>query len=206
MGLRAQGREGAVRVTDHSAAAAEQAAPGPESSGAAVLDWRDVDLENGSLKRAAEIVGDKWVMLIVRDAMLGITRFDDIQHRLGLSAPVLSARIRRLVDEGVLEPRPYRDPGQRTRTEYCLTRKGAELFHALVALMQWGDRYLADPAGPALCLRHDACGGPIRIIACCADENVEVHAGEARIEPGPGATFVDSPRRRPFITDDSALL
>jgi DNA-binding HxlR family transcriptional regulator len=204
MGTRSRERGGSARVSAETTRVNDHAATGPEGT-APALDWRDVDLENGSLKRAAEIVGDKWVMLIVRDAMLGITRFDDLQHRLGLSAPVLSARIRRLVDEGVLEPRPYREPGQRTRTEYCLTRKGAELFHALVALMQWGDRYLAEPIGPALVLRHDACGGPIRIIACCGEENVEVHAGEAHIEPGPGARFVA--RRRPFVTnDDSALL
>lgn len=191
MGIRKQNHDGSVRIPD-----------GPVEGAAEVLDWRDVDLENGSLRRAAEIVGDKWVMLIVRDAMLGITRFDDLQHRLGLSAPVLSVRIRRLVEEGVLEPRPYRDPGQRTRTEYRLTRKGAELFHALVALMQWGDRYLADPIGPALSFRHDSCGGEIRIVACCADEDVEVHVGEAHIEPGPGARIAATSRRRPVIANE----
>lgn len=202
MGIRKPGARGSVRISPSTA-------PTDSENGSAghspVLDWRDVDLENGSLRRAAEVVGDKWVMLIVRDAMLGISRFDDIQRRLGLSAPVLSARIRRLVEEGVLEPRPYRDPGQRTRTEYRLTRKGAELFHALVALMQWGDRYLSDPVGPALSFRHDSCGGPIRIIACCSDEDVEVLAGDAHIEPGPGARFVGPSHRRPVVADQISL-
>ncbi len=200
MGIRKHGGCGSKRSSTSSSGSAAtvdtEAASGPTP----VLDWRDVDLENGSLRRAAEIVGDKWVMLIVRDAMLGITRFDDLQHRLGLSAPVLSARLRRLVEEGVLEPRPYREPGQRTRTEYRLTRKGAELFHALVALMQWGDRYLADPIGPALSFRHDRCGGPIRIIASCGVEEVEVEAGNAHIEPGPGARMLPSGRRRPSVS------
>lgn len=167
-----------------------EAAQGPGTP----IDWREVDLENGSLRRAAEIVGDKWIMLIVRDAMLGITRFDELQHRLGLSAPVLSVRLRRLVDEGILQPRPYREPGQRTRMEYTLTHKGAELFHALVAIMQWGDRYLADPVGPALVFRHDGCGGNVRVVVRCLDEDMDIEVGDAHIAPGPGARF--APRGR----------
>jgi DNA-binding HxlR family transcriptional regulator len=169
-------------------------APPPEP-----VDWRDIDLENGSLRRAAEIVGDKWVMLIVRDAMLGITRFDELQHRLGLSAPVLSTRLRRLVEEGILQPQPYREPGQRTRTEYALTRKGAELFHALVAIMQWGDRYLADPVGPALSFRHDRCGGPVRVVVRCDAEDMDVDVDDAHIAPGPGAKPAPNGRYRAAV-------
>lgn len=189
MGIRAEDPDSSVpgQATSVGQPAVDPSAP------QAPVDFRDIDLENGSLRRAAEIVGDKWVMLIVRDAMLGITRFDEIQHRLGLSAPVLADRLRRLVEEGVLEPRPYREPGQRTRTEYTLTRKGAELFHALVAIMQWGDRYLADPVGPALRFVHQ-CGAPVAVTARCLHEDVDVCVGDAHIVPGPGARF--APRGR----------
>lgn len=192
MSVRAEDAPGSVPVQDDARASAADAETGP----AGPVDWRDIDLENGSLRRAAEIVGDKWVMLIVRDAMLGITRFDELQHRLGLSAPVLSVRLRRLVDEGILEPRPYREPGQRTRMEYKLTRKGAELFHALVAIMQWGDRYLADPRGPALTFRHDGCSGPVRVVVRCEADGVEIAVGDAHIAPGPGARYAAKGRWR----------
>lgn len=195
MGIRAQHTVGSETRQETSGGPPAGGAPSADGP----VEWRDVDLQNGSLRRAAEVVGDKWVMLIVRDAMLGITRFDELQQRLGLSAPVLSVRLRKLVEEGILEPRPYREPGQRTRTEYHLTRKGAELFHALVAIMQWGDRYLADEAGPALTFQHDACGAPVRVVVRCDAPDCpdvgDVQVGDAHIVPGPGARFTSGGRR-----------
>jgi DNA-binding HxlR family transcriptional regulator len=159
----------------------------------ATPDCRDIDLANGSLRRAAEVVGDKWVMMIVRDAMIGITRFDDLRTRLGCSAPVLSNRLRRLVREKILESVPYREPGQRTRLEYRLTDKGFALFHALAALMHWGDSYLADPGGPAFSVRHTDCGGLARIGSYCERDGSAIEVGHLYIAPGPGARLARRP-------------
>ena len=87
-------------------------------------------------------------MLILREAFYGTTRFDDFAERVGIYQPVAAARLKELVDDGLLEREPYRDPGQRTRYRYRLTEKGADLFPVLVALKQWGDRWLAPSGAP----------------------------------------------------------
>jgi DNA-binding HxlR family transcriptional regulator len=114
-----------------------------------------------SIRRALEIAGTRSALIILREAFYGTTRFDDFAERAGVSEPVAAARLRELVDEGLLEREPYRQPGQRTRMAYRLTDKGADLFPVLVALMQWGDRWLA-PDGPPVVLRHDGCEEPVR--------------------------------------------
>ncbi|HEX3828788.1 MAG TPA: helix-turn-helix domain-containing protein [Sporichthyaceae bacterium] len=162
------------------------------SHSTATAQCRYIDLANGSLRRAAEVVGDKWVMMIVRDAMIGVTRFDELRTRLGCSAPVLSNRLRRLVRERILEPVPYQDPGQRTRLEYRLTDKGAALFHALAAIMQWGDSYLADPGGAAFSVRHSECGCLARTATHCERDGTPIEIGHLYIAPGPGARFTEA--------------
>ena len=114
-----------------------------------------------SIARAMQVVGTRSAFLLLREAFYGTTRFDDFAERVGISQPVAAARLRELVDEGLLEREPYQQPGQRTRMQYRLTDKGAELFPALAALMQWGDRWLG-PSGVEL--RHRDCGrrGPRR--------------------------------------------
>ena len=99
-------------------------------------------------------------LLILREAFYGTTRFDDFAERVGISEPVTAARLRELVDEGLLEREDYREPGQRTRQQYRLTEKGADLFPVLVALMKWGDRWLDDRGGPIELLHRD-CGEPV---------------------------------------------
>lgn len=170
--------------TDRRAAAGE-------GQSTAIPQCRDIDLANGSLRRAAEIVGDKWVMMIVRDAMIGVTRFDELRTRLGCSAPVLSNRLRRLVQEQILEPVPYRDPGQRTRLEYRLTAKGSALFHALAAIMQWGDEFLADPEGSAFSVRHAGCGCLAHIASYCEVNGAAIGSDELYLAPGPNARLSD---------------
>ena len=103
----------------------------------------------------------------MREAFYGTTRFDDFADRVGISEPATAARLRELVDQGLLEREDYREPGQRTRQRYRLTEKGADLFPALVALMQWGDRWLDDRGGPVE-LRHRDCGEPVGVELRCA--------------------------------------
>lgn len=103
-------------------------------------DRFDYSAENCSIARTLEVVGEKWTLLVLREAFYGLRRFDDFARALGCPRDVLSARLKRLVGEGVLRQVPYQDPGSRPRTEYQLTSKGIDLQPALLALMAWGDR------------------------------------------------------------------
>jgi DNA-binding HxlR family transcriptional regulator len=123
-----------------------------------------------SIARALDVVGARSAFLILREAFYGTTRFDDFAERVGISEPVAAARLRALVDEGLLEREAYRQPGQRTRQHYRLTPKGAELLPVLVALMQWGDHWLDDHDGPVE-LRHRDCGGRVRAELRCASHH-----------------------------------
>jgi DNA-binding HxlR family transcriptional regulator len=119
-----------------------------------------------SIRRALEIAGTRSALIILREAFYGTTRFADFAERAQISEPVAAARLRELTAEGLLEQEPYQEAGQRTRMAYRLTDKGADLFPALVALMQWGDRWLA-PDGPPVVLRHDGCQEPVRAELRC---------------------------------------
>jgi DNA-binding HxlR family transcriptional regulator len=119
-----------------------------------------------AIARALEVVGSRSAFLILREAFYGTTRFEDFAERAQISEPVAAARLRELVGAGLLERRPYREPGQRTRLGYHLAEAGADFFPALAALMQWGERWLG-PGGVEM--RHHACGGAIRAELRCAE-------------------------------------
>ena len=118
-------------------------------------------------------------MMLVREAYYGAHRFDEFARRAGLTEAVTAARLRELVDVGVLEKAPYQEPGQRARSEYVLTQMGADLLPALLALMRWGDTYLSDDGGP-LALRHAGCGAPVDVRVTC-DEGHEVPLRELSV-------------------------
>ena len=99
------------------------------------------------------VIGEKWSLLVLREAFLGIRRFADFQRILGAPKAVLTDRLGTLVASGVLARVPYQAEGERQRHEYRLTEKGRDLYPTLVALMQWGDRYLAEPGAAPLALR-----------------------------------------------------
>jgi DNA-binding HxlR family transcriptional regulator len=119
-----------------------------------------------SIASTLEVLSTKSAFLILREAFYGTTRFDDFTERVGLSPAVAAARLRELVRRGLLERAEYQVPGQRTRHCYRLTPKGADLFPALAALMQWGDRWLGDGGGPVM-LRHRGCGEPVDVRLLC---------------------------------------
>jgi DNA-binding HxlR family transcriptional regulator len=138
-----------------------------------------------TIAKSLEVVSTRSALLIMREAFYGTTRFDDFAERVGISEPVAAARLRELVEEGLLEREDYREPGQRTRQQYRLTPKGADLFPVLVALMKWGDRWLDDRGGPIELLHRD-CGEPVEVSLHCAAGH-EVQSGEidvARRRPG----------------------
>jgi DNA-binding HxlR family transcriptional regulator len=125
-----------------------------------------------TIASALEEIPTRSAFLILREAFYGTTRFDDFAERVGISEPVTAARLRELVDKGLLEREDYREPGQRTRQRYRLTEKGADLFPALVALMQWGDRWLDDRGGPVE-LHHRDCGERVAVeLRCGAGHSV----------------------------------
>jgi DNA-binding HxlR family transcriptional regulator len=132
------------------------------------LDPRDGWTADGcTIAKALDAVPTRSAFLILREAFYGTTRFDDFAQRVGISEPVTASRLRELVDNGLLEREDYREPGQRTRQRYRLTAMGADLFPALVGLMQWGDRWLDDGGGPVE-LRHRGCGEPVAAELRCA--------------------------------------
>jgi DNA-binding HxlR family transcriptional regulator len=118
---------------------------------------RDYDGQDCSIARALEILGERWTLLIVRDAFLGVRRFDQFQESLGIARNVLTDRLNRLVDEGILERVRYSERPE--RFEYRLTRKGRELNVALTALRQWGDKHLSER--PPRLLRRKADKKPV---------------------------------------------
>jgi DNA-binding HxlR family transcriptional regulator len=124
------------------------------------------------------VVSTRSAFLILREAFYGTTRFDDFAARAQVSEPVAAARLRELVDEGLLEREDYQEPGQRTRQRYRLTEKGADLLPAVAALMQWGNRWLDDSGGPVE-LRHRDCGEAVEAQLRCAEGH---HAGPDELE------------------------
>jgi DNA-binding HxlR family transcriptional regulator len=127
-----------------------------------------------TLAQTLDVVGSRSAFLLMREAFYGTTRFDEFAHRVGISEPVAAARLKELVEIGLLERVPYQEPGQRTRLEYRLTAMGVDFFPALVALMQWGDRWL-EPAGVEM--RHRDCGGSVRAELRC-DHGHDIAVGD----------------------------
>lgn len=146
---------------------------------------------NCSVAQCLDAVGEWWTLLIVRDAFLGVTRFDDFQVRLGISRNILSERLNRLVDTGVFKRMPYQE--HPPRSEYRLTEKGRDLWHVITAMRQWGDRWVA-PNGPPLKLRHKACGHVIQAVTSCSHCGESLEARVVTALPGPGATERDLDR------------
>jgi DNA-binding HxlR family transcriptional regulator len=142
---------------------------------------RDYEGQNCSVARALEIVGERWTLLIVRDVLLGRRRFEEFQQSLGISRNVLTERLGRLVEEGILERVPYQE--RPTRYEYRLTTKGRDLHLALTALRQWGDTYLSER--PPTLLRSKADKRPVIGALIPADQE-HLRPDEVEIVPGPG--------------------
>ena len=118
---------------------------------------RDYETQACSIARSLEIVGERWSLLILRSVLLGVNRFDDLLAELGITRSVLTARLTRLVDEGVLERVPYQQ--RPVRHEYRATAKGRDLWPVLAHLIRWGDDHYPAPDGPPYVLEHTDCGG-----------------------------------------------
>jgi DNA-binding HxlR family transcriptional regulator len=137
-----------------------------------------------SIARSLAVAGEPWSPLILRDAWVGINRFDDLQRDLGVSRKVLTERLKHLQEQGMLERRPYAE--RPARYEYVLTPKGLEFVDVLMVMAQWGDRWTAGEAGPPVLRRHRACGHITEIELRCAHCGEQVSAAGVDVEPGPG--------------------
>jgi DNA-binding HxlR family transcriptional regulator len=146
---------------------------------------RDYPGQVCSIARSLEIVGERWTLLILRDALLGLTRFEEFQQKLGIASNVLTNRLKLLCDEGVLERVP--DAERPGRPKYLLTHKGRELAPALIVLMKWGDRHYPTPGGPPRLTLHAGCGGNIGADFRCDQCGNLVGRGEIELPSGPGA-------------------
>lgn len=131
------------------------------------MRWTDIDQQVCSVARALSVVGERWTLLILRDAFLGTRRFDQFQHNLGITRHRLSERLGKLVEQGVLVKVPYHD--RPVRYEYRLTRKGLGLYPVLMSLARWGDDWMADETGVPLEYVHHGCGHLTNPVLACSE-------------------------------------
>ncbi|MEV6773445.1 helix-turn-helix domain-containing protein [Nocardia sp. NPDC051030] len=139
---------------------------------------------NCSIAQCLEAVGEWWTLLIIRDALFGVTRFDDFRSRLGIARNVLTQRLEHLVAQGILEKTPYQD--NPVRYDYNLTEKGRALWTVVTAMRQWGDDWAA-PDGPPIQSTHKSCGHTMTVQPACSECGDPVHLKELRLQLGPGA-------------------
>jgi DNA-binding HxlR family transcriptional regulator len=151
------------------------------------MKWAEYDSRACSVARTVEVLGDRWTLLVLRDIFNGIRRFADLGGHLGVARDVLAKRLALLVEEGLIRRVPYQEPGARTRDEYRLTDAGRDLRPALLALMDWGDKYRADPDGPPAQLFHADCGAPVQVEVRCAEGHEIGPRTHLAAAPGPGA-------------------
>ena len=139
-----------------------------------------------------DLLGDWWTPLVLREAYYGIRRFDEFQRGLGIARNTLTDRLRRLVAEGLLEKQAYQhDP---VRYDYVLTDKGRDFFGVVAAMMAWGDRWLADPAGPPITMHHTCCGRDTEAQVVCAHCKQPLRSEETVMTMGPGYPAELAPR------------
>ena len=149
------------------------------------MEWKDLDRSRCSVARTAGVVGDGWTVLVLRDLFNGVRRFDDLACHLGVARNVLTRRLAALVDEGVVERVPYREPGARERHEYRLTPAGRDLRPVLLAMLAWGDAHRAGPEGPPVRVEHPGCGAAVHVELRCAEGHTVDPRAPLRSVPSP---------------------
>ncbi|WP_179473835.1 winged helix-turn-helix transcriptional regulator [Mycolicibacterium vinylchloridicum] len=150
--------------------------------------WRADDC---SVAAALDVVGRRASLLLLREAFYGAHRFDEFSRRAQLSEKITATRLKELVDEGILEKRPYHEPGQRGREDYHLTEKGEDLMPAILALMRWGDRWVRSDGG-RVGLSHRDCGAPIEVdVRCEKGHSVKAADIEAALRTESGSRRSD---------------
>jgi len=155
------------------------------------MRWDEMQDEPCSIARTLSVIGDRWTMLILRDAFLRIRKFDDLQKDLGVSRQRLSDRLKKLVDEGVLERRQYQDTPP--RYDYRLTPKGVDLYPVVMAMVNWGDKYMDQGKGAPMVYKHTVCDHYFTARVTCSECGEAVNPRDVRPEIGPGKATVRLP-------------
>ncbi|MEV4349617.1 helix-turn-helix domain-containing protein [Actinoplanes sp. NPDC049596] len=148
------------------------------------LAW---SVDTCTIERSMAILGEKWTVVVLREIFSGLRRFDDMRVRTHIPRQVLTNRLAMLVENGVLRREPYQEPGARVRHEYRLTPKGFALYPVLIAVAEWGDRYLAEPEGPPLRFEHRDCGDDVGVRVVCGSGHEIADFREVLPRPGRGA-------------------
>jgi len=151
------------------------------------MRWSEIGDVRCSVARALSVVGDRWTLLLLRDVFLGARRFEHFEASLGASPHLLSTRLGKLVEHGILERRPYQE--RPLRHEYRLTEKGRDLYPVIVGLVGWGDRWMADDEGPPVTLEHETCGHTTHPELHCSECGERLRAQDVRAhlnDPTPG--------------------
>ena len=164
------------------------------------MRWRDVGRRDCTIARTLSVVGDRWTLLILRDAFLGMRRFDDFQRDLGITRHRLADRLAKLVKHGVLRRERYLT--RPARYEYRLTEKGVDLYGVIVTVADWGDKHMAGKKGPPVERVHRACGHATRLRLACDHCGEPVSARDMTARPGPGYRSA-APTRAPSAPEAS---
>ena len=138
-----------------------------------------------TVARATAVLGDHWNVLIIRQACLGVRRFDDFQRDLGIGRNMLTLRLNGLVDEGLLRRVEYQE--HPPRQEYRLTDKGRDVYPVLAAMAAWGERWMSGPEGPPIVLHHTTCGHDMHAVVMCSACARPIDVHDVRVLAGPGA-------------------
>ena len=151
------------------------------------MKWNELETQDCSLARALAVIGDRWTLLILRDAFLRVRRFEAFEQRLGIARRILAERLKSLVEAGVLEKKAYQT--RPLRYEYRLTRKGLDLYPVLLSLVHWGDAHCAGDNGPPMLHRHKTCGCDFRSVLACSECGEALDARQVEARPArPGVS------------------
>lgn len=147
------------------------------------MRWEELEQQPCSLARTLSVVGDRWTLLVLRESFLGIRRFDEFEKRLGITRHVLADRLKKLVDSEVLEKVAYQQ--RPLREEYRLTAKGRDLYPAILALVNWGDRHMSGAEGAPIEHIHRSCGQRMHGVLVCSDCGEPLEPREVLLQEAP---------------------
>jgi DNA-binding HxlR family transcriptional regulator len=147
------------------------------------MRWEDLEQQPCSLARTLSVVGDRWTLLVLRECFLGIRRFDAFEKRLGVTRHVLAERLKKLVEAGVLDKVAYQQ--RPVREEYRLTDKGRDLYPAVLALVNWGDRHMSGAEGAPIRHWHSHCGRLMHGVLVCSECGEALQPGDVALEEAP---------------------
>jgi DNA-binding HxlR family transcriptional regulator len=164
------------------------------------MKWNALEEQNCSMARTIAVIGDRWTLLILRECFLRVRRFEEFQDKLGITRHLLAARLKKLVNFGVLRRAPYQESPK--RHEYILTQKGLDLYPIIMAIVHWGDIHMVDERGRPLLHQHKTCGkffDPVMVCSECAEP---LRAKEVVVHRGPGLQWASekTPKRAARLT------